>query len=130
MTRIAIDARAVMPGFVVSAHTSEYSMSPPRFSAVGSSLVRVEAIVSPEARPAVMDARSAVDIVSAIAASLIDAPRRGLWQPSQVRRSPGRTWIQFRCVCNARPLASMIAKPIGVSAGTISLNEPSGSIGA
>jgi hypothetical protein len=35
---------------------------------------------------------------------LIAAPRRGLWQPSQVRRSPGRTWIQLRCVWMPRPL--------------------------
>ncbi len=61
---------------------------------------------------------------------LIGAPRRGLWQPSQVRFSPGRTWIQLVCVCSARPCASITASAIGVSAGTFSLNEPSGSIGA
>ena len=57
-------------------------------------------------------------------------PRRGLWQPSQVRRSPGRTWIQFVCVWKPRPLASTTDSAIGVSAGMFSLNEPSGSIGA
>ena len=57
-------------------------------------------------------------------------PRRGLWQPSQVRRSPGRTWIQLVWVWKARPSESMTASAIGVSAGTASLNEPSGSIGA
>ena len=61
---------------------------------------------------------------------LIAAPRRGLWQPSQVRRSPGRTWIQLVWVWNAWPLSLTTARPIGVSAGTVSLNEPSGSIGA
>ena len=61
---------------------------------------------------------------------LIAAPRRGLWQPSQVRRSPGRTWIQLRWVWMPRPLASRIEKPSATSAGTMSLNEPSGSTGA
>jgi hypothetical protein len=47
-----------------------------------------------------------------------------------VRRSPGRTWIQLVWVWKARPFASTTASAIGVSAGTFSLKEPSGSIGA
>src|SRR5918993_1006823 len=41
----------------------------------------------------------------AIAPELMAPPRRGLWQPSQVRRSPGRTWAQLVCVWKATPLS-------------------------
>ena len=58
-----------------------------------------------------------------------EAPRRGLWQPSQVRRSPGRTWIQLVCVWMARPSLSMMDSASGTSAGTLSLKLPSGSMG-
>src|SRR4029078_10356722 len=105
-------------------------MSLTRLSIVGSRRVRVPAIVSPDWR-----ADDSVVFVAAGAAlttepELMAPPRRGLWQPSQVRRSPGRTWIQLVCGWNATPLSLTTARPIGVSAGTVSLNEPSGSIAA
>ena len=81
-------------------------MSVVSVSAVGSRRVRSEAIVSP-------DWCAADSVVFMPAGSVFtdgagvhgEAPRRGLWQPSQVRRSPGRTWIQFWWVWNERPLA-------------------------
>ena len=101
-----------------------------RFSAVGSSRVRVSAIVSPERWAEAIDASSPEGTALTMAPEFSAPPRRGLWQPSQVRRSPGRTWIQLVWVWNARPCASMTDSARGVSAGTLSLNEPSGSIGA
>ena len=101
-----------------------------RRSAVGSSRVRSAAMVSPVWCWPLRSVRSAAGCVLATLPELSDAPRRGLWQPSQVRRSPGRTWIQLVWVWKARPSASMMASASGTSAGTCSLNEPSGSTGA
>jgi hypothetical protein len=96
----------------------------------GSSRVRSEASVSPlwccDDSAALMPAGSALTTGPLLSA----APRRGLWQPSQVRRSPGRTWIQLVWVWMARPSASITLSASGTSAGTCSLKLPSGSIGA
>src|SRR6185503_20792793 len=89
--------------------------------------VRIEAIVSPELRWLHSAPETPAGVALTTWPEFSDAPRRGLWQPSQVRRSPGRTWIQFKWVWIARPLASTIDSASGVSAGTFSLNEPSGS---
>jgi hypothetical protein len=125
-----MSARAVTPVWAVSAHTSVNSGSASSVSAAGVWRVRVEAMVSPVWWVEASEARSAAGRVLTTTPEFSEAPRRGLWQPSQVRRSPGRTWIQLVCVWMARPLASMIDRASGVSAGTCSLNEPSGSTGA
>ena len=88
------------------------------------------AIVSPDWRAVDRAVLMPAGVVLTTAPELMAPPRRGLWQPSQVRRSPGRTWIQLVCVCSPSPRSLTTARPIGVSAGTVSLNEPSGSIGA
>ena len=110
--------RAVTPGLLVSAHTSVETMSGFRFSALGSALVRVAAMVSPEPCWAASTGFSAAGMLLTMVPEFSAPPRRGLWQPSQVRRSPGRTWIQFRWVWMPRPLASTTASASGVSAGT------------
>src|SRR5678809_1428811 len=105
-------------------------MSLTRLSIVGSRRVRVPAIGSPDWRAVDSAVLIAAGVVLTTIPELMAPPRRGLWQPSQVRRSPGRTWIQLVWVWNASPFSLTTARPIGVSAGTVSLNEPSGSIGA
>src|SRR2546423_13321737 len=125
-----IDGRAVTPGFAVSAHTSVDTMSAARSITAASRRARVAAIVSPDRCWLDKAVFSADGTALTIWPELSAPPRRGLWQPSHVRRSPGRTWIQLVCVWKARPLASMTASAIGVSAGTFSLKDPSGSIGA
>ena len=113
---------------------SAFSVSGSRVSPIGLPAlyrrVRIEAIVSPEWRWLHSAGDTPAGVALTTSPEFSDAPRRGLWQPSQVRRSPGRTWIQFKCVCRLRPLASTIDSASGVSAGTCSLNEPSGSTGA
>ncbi len=62
------------------------------------------AIVSPDWRAVDSVVLMPAGVVLTTAPELMAPPRRGLWQPSQVRRSPGRTWIQLVCVWNASPL--------------------------
>src|SRR5438105_10761993 len=105
-------------------------MSPVGWGRLASRRALVEAIVSPDWWALDNAVRKPAGTLLTTAPEFSAPPRRGLWQPSQVRRSPGRTWIQLVWVWNARPLASMTASAMGVSAGTVSLNEPSGSTGA
>ena len=126
----SIDARATTPGFEVSAQTSLKARSRFSSSRVGSSRVLSAAIVSPVRCAPPRVGITAEGMVLTTVPELIAAPRRGLWQPSQVRRSPGRTWIQLRWVWMLRPWASSTEKASATSAGTTSLNEPSGSTGA
>ena len=73
-------------------------MSLTSLSVVGSRRVRVPAIVSPDWCADDSVVLIAAGVVLTTAPELMAPPRRGLWQPSQVRRSPGRTWIQLVCV--------------------------------
>src|SRR5450759_1553932 len=91
----AIVGRAVTPAWVVSAQKSVYIRSPTSLSMVGSRRVRVDAIVSPDWCAACSVDLTPAATVLTTAPELSAPPRRGLWQPSQVRRSPGRTWIQL-----------------------------------
>src|ERR1700712_5991420 len=80
-----IAGRAVTPALVVSAQKSVYIMSLTSFSAVASRRVRVEAIVSPDWCAACSVDLTPVATVLTTAPELSAPPRRGLWQPSQVR---------------------------------------------
>ena len=118
------------PAFAGSAHTSLDTGSGMRLISVASRRVRVPAIVSPLWCAARIESSRPFGRESTTAPVFSAAPRRGLWQPSQVRRSPGRTWIQLVWVWKPRPFSSTMDSAIGVSAGTLSLNEPSGSMAA
>jgi len=70
--------RALTPVLVVSAHWSAWTRSVPSFSAVASSRVRVDAIVSPDWCAAAIVGISAAGSELTIAPEFNDAPRRGL----------------------------------------------------